>query len=544
MAFDISTERDDAGAGTTVPAPGPRARWPTRVADRWRAASRHQRRLTAGVAAGVAVVLVGGVVAGAAVASHRHDEQLRAAPGGVLSLDGELAEMWRVEAEGGVHAVLAGGAVVLVDGRDAVAREVASGAERWRVTLGAGVRCGPAPRWESSVEWVLPSDLVTCVHGDDDGRSVTVLDGSGDVVGQRALPAAGYGGEDVEVAPAADGGLLVVEHDTGMPAVLDHATVAEAEDAVAGIVTGRASVRVEDAVSGELRFEVPTREHSAENLEVCIVPWDLSAGWSTSFDPATPVRLEVMGGTEVVASPTVVGYRWCGVGGASTTDGVAPGGSRDDVGTSTVPYPGGGWLAPADDGPGRVLLAEDGSVRLVAARGTVLTDPTAVLDGGDPAVLATKGNAVVRLDAGGEELWRADVRESQLLAHVGDVVVVVTDEELVAVDALDGGERWRVRFFDGQTSRVAWATSAVTDGERVTVALRTYPVGDDGEAAGELLTADLASGAVTWTSLGPTATPFVAAVGGHVVLQHELGWEDWDGGDEPSVTSVSILAPR
>ncbi|WP_125206464.1 MULTISPECIES: outer membrane protein assembly factor BamB family protein [Isoptericola] len=555
VSFDVSSdadaglEGDDGGAPAVAEA---RPGWWSRAGERWHRADPRQRRLFAGVAGGLAIVLVGGTAVGAAVASHTQTERLRNSPGGVVSLEGELAAVWRVEG-GGVPVVLPDGLVVLAEGDDAVALDAGTGEERWRAALGADPVCGPQPRLESGVEWAMPSELVTCLHGPTDERAVTVLDAAGDVVGQRELPGAEYGGEDRDVAPAADGGLLVVEHDTDMPDRLDHATQAGARAAIRRVDPEEARVHVEDAVTGDVRFEVPTGAPSGRLLDECAFVWDRSDGsFPRSFDQATPFRIEVSPPRTLVASPALVGYQWCDVGGATTTTGavLVESTGEDAVflgGVAAVEaYSADRFVVPSQDPAsgeiGSDLVGADGSVLLESPTRQVAT-PGASVDADESVVLATDGfgQALTGLDPAGEELWRLDHEAAGVLARAGDVAVVAGNEDLVGVDVTDGTERWRVAMSAPEGRPYAWPTSAVTDGDRVTVAL-TAVTGDD-DQVGELLTVDLATGTARRERLGAGTVPYLAAVDGHLLLQ-ELTVPPDSWVEEADLTSVSVLAPR
>ncbi len=552
VSSDVSFERDDDGVTGVAPeATGPADGWWSRAGARWQRAGRRQRRLVACAAGGVALVLVGGTAVGAAVVSHTQEQRLRAAPGGVVSLEGELAEVWRAPGSG-VLAVLPDGGLVLAEGEDVVAVDAASGEERWRTGLGEELECGPQPRLVSGVEWGIPSDLVTCLHGLAAERTVTVLGASGDVVGQRDLPAAEYGGEDRDVAPAADGGLLVAEHDTGLPAVLDFATEAEAMEAVRAVEPGEASVRVEDAVTGDVRFEVPTGSPDGRLLDECFSVWDRSDGgfWPSTFDEATPFWIQVYPPRELTSSPAVVGYQWCDVGGASTVDGVPLGEQVGNSayyaalasGSSILPVHGGGYVVPGDhEADGSALLDADGAVLLESST-LVVAAPTATVDADESVILATESyEALVGLDPDGEELWRTVQTDPRVLALVGGVAVISEGEELIVVDAQDGTERWWVAPGEQTDDLYTLPTSAVTDGERVTVALMVYR--GEGEVAGDLLTVDLTTGTTTRHPLDTVGIPYVAAVDGHLLLQ-DVAVPDEPGDTGVDVTSVSVLAPR
>ncbi|WP_407320170.1 PQQ-binding-like beta-propeller repeat protein [Isoptericola halotolerans] len=543
VSFDITAEQDEHDDGTS-PRPDPHSGWWQRGVDRWRRADRRQRRRVAGVAGGAALLLVGGAATTVALVSHAHDERLRAAPGGVLSLDGELAEVWRADDVRGISAVLPDGGLVLMDGHAVVARDAASGTERWRADLGPDPSCGPTPRPDVSVEWAMPSELVTCLHGPADERTVTVLDAAGDVVGRRELPATEHGGEHHDVLPAADGGLLVVDHDTGMPAVRDHATESAARAVLEDVEPGEASVHVEDAVTGVVRFEVPTSP-PAGALDECGFIWNLEeSGWPGAFDPAAPYRVAIEFDRSLVSSPSVVSYQWCDVGGAASADGTSftehLEGSLTSAVSAVAPFPGGGHLVSDEHVPGgSVLLADDGSVLIDSPR-TAIALPMAALEIDGGVVLATRPGRVVGLDADGSELWQRELPHARVVAQAGGTAVVHTDDDLVALDVQDGAERWRTTVRALERQELVQLGSAVTDGERIAVAVTRHATETSAdELTGELITVDLGSGAVTQAPL--PARSHLWAVDGHLVLLQQ-GASERPG--EPGLLSVSTLAPR
>ncbi|MDO8147860.1 PQQ-binding-like beta-propeller repeat protein [Isoptericola sp. b515] len=549
VAFDVSADGDEAGRPPGgEPRPPDRPEWWTRAAAWWRAASRRRRRAAVVAVGGALLAVAGASVVGLQVAEQVRADRLRAAPGGVVSLHGDLGEAWSTEASA-VVAVLADGGLAFVDGEDVVVRDVADGTERWRADLGPEPECGPRPRLSSGVEWTLTTDLVTCLHGTAGARTVTVLDATGAQVGERTLDPQPSPEAGVFVAPAAAGGLAVVEHEIDLP---EPRTVenSSAPRVVAGIDPeglGPATLRVEDALTGAVRAE-STAERWPQSLQDCVV---LTADAAGRPRPAT-TRIELKGVREPIATPAVVGYQMCQGGTGMATDGT-PLGVTDVAGVAFAdlpsgelvePFPGGGFVVSrrlagaglvADDGAGPAL-DPDSRVQAPATQvGTV-----------DPAVIATRGSTVVGLASDGETRWETELEgRARVLARAAGVTVVSTDvsTDLVALDDGDGAERWRIDMVHpAPDGRWVWPTSAVTDGERVTVALMegidagpTWP--------GSLLTVDLTSGDAHRTGLDLDGLPWVTAVDGHLLL-HEVRqggpfFRAW-----PEIISVRVLEQR
>lgn|GEM_PF-6829137 len=556
VSFDVSYDAGledgfdasgGAGDGPGVPERGPSWR------DRWRAASPRRRRRIVGSAGAALVVAVGGVGVAGAVQAHVDAERLRESPGGVVSLDGDLTEAWSVDA--GVAAVLAGGGLVGIDGTEAVARAVADGAELWRVELGEAPECGPSPRLTSSVEWTLTADVVTCLHGPDGERTVTVLDADGAVVGQRDLDPERYGA-DVEVVPAADGALAVaaLEAPAWVGREFDSQFAAQsAIDATRGLLD-EASAHVEDAVTGELRAEMPLHDAPASWTSCAFVVSAALTGESERF------RVAVDGSPRPVTTPALTGHSMCGNGGFLTAAGAwvdLPAWTSSDFGVlggldSARPFPGGGIVVPRGD-QGTVLVADDGTERLEGFTRHLLV-PMAQVGEVDPEAVAlgsgTAGLGAILGVAGDEVRWETEpVDGAQVLARTAGTTVVVqqtfhddgdVEVSLVGLDDADGTERWRTDV-SGTEGGVAYPTSAVTDGDRVTLAV--VERGGDGGATFSVRTVDLGSGAETSHPLDVDGVPHVTAVNGHLLL---LVTDEADGywGDDPAVETVRVLEPR
>ncbi|WP_402469760.1 hypothetical protein [Isoptericola aurantiacus] len=510
VSFDVSAGADDSIADAASIA-AERPAGPS-LRERWRTASRRRRRAVAGAAGGIVLVVAGAAVLSGPVMAHAEAERLRSAPGGVLSLDGELAETWGADVDG-LGPVLPGGGLVVLQDDAAVALDVATGEERWRVDLGADPECGPQPTISSGVDWTIGVELVTCLHGTEDERTVTVLGDAGGVVGQRSLEPGTYAGAGRRLAPAADGGLVVVEHETGLPEEFvgggDIFTELDRLEPSASTAT----VEVEDALTGERRFEVPVREVPADRAAV-------SSCYGVQVAEDDTVRARLVG-VDPTATPTMVGYQGCGVEAAATADGRdLLTGSREASGAGyprlwspdRQPYPGGGFVVTGPD-QGSTLLADDGTTvlessdRLLAPRAT---DGTA-----DGLVLAVRGDdVVVATDRAGTELWRRPVGGVDLAVSTAGAVVTSAWRTIVGLDPLDGTELWTVRPDAGTDW---YPVSAVTDGDRVATVVEEYT--DTGEhLASTLLTVDLATGGSRRTPLDDDGDDWPVAVDGQLLL--------------------------
>ncbi|WP_402469757.1 hypothetical protein [Isoptericola aurantiacus] len=516
VSFDVSHDaaRDDGPDG--APAPRAPSGRPGRPSPRawWAAADRRRRRRAVALVAGAAVVVAGAVVAGSALADRTAADRLRAAPGGVLSLDGDLVRTWRVDA-GAVAAVLPDGGLATVEDGALVAHDVASGDERWRVEVGADLLCGPAPRATSGVEWTLPVEEVTCVHGPVGARTVTVLDASGTVVGRRELDAGTYGGPYRSVVPGADGGLVVADYDPGLPTRLEYPTL----DAMFArlpdlpVDTDAAAVHVEDALTAEHRSDVPLQQMTwlERNALQC---YETRSSETNPGLPGPSIVADLTLPTPV-ATATLVTYHGCGVDGTISTDGRSLGADTEafdaghlGTGVERLPVPGGGYVVPT--AAGSALVRDDGTV--VAESPVQIAVPTATDGRSADGLLGVDGDAVVELAADGTELWRAPAERPRVVARTADAVVVAAWDGLAAYRPQSGALRWRLPPPDG----VRWVVpSAVTDGRRAAMAVRA--VGQVAMST-RLVTVDLRTGAATTSSLDVDREAYVAAVAGRALL--------------------------
>ncbi|WP_407320169.1 PQQ-binding-like beta-propeller repeat protein [Isoptericola halotolerans] len=455
LQIDLSPDDGDLGDGGWADAPDGSAGLPTdgpvdpppvwfatRVArplrERWRGMP---RRLRVGVVSGAAVV-VAVTVAGVAVVDARaeaaHAERMAALPGGVADLSEPVTETWRVETDAGVLAVFPGGVVVTQDGTDLLGVDVADGSEVWRHEL------GPA-----------------------------------------RLPYAATVDGPPEMGPAADGGVYVFDH---VDEVLPELDPQEAADALAD---GRAagtwedpSLRVEDALTGELRGEATIALRTAHEVARCEA--DDGPG-------GEPVRWLV---SSVGVTTTATYLSVCN--GASTTlaaDGtVVDGFPSPTVDGETYLATDAGSVVPAADG-------EDG----FTLPGFVL-DPVAV-DSTDGPWLVGRGG-ITAYDTAGEELWSSDTRTGRVVVRADGVAVVQNDADgtFDAVDLDTGKVRWTI---DGAVGTYGWA-GAATDGAVALLAVQ-------GAESTELVALDLGDGVELWRTSHGALDGEVFSVDGHLL---------------------------
>lgn len=110
--------------------------------------------------------------------------------------------------------------------------------------------------------------------------------------------------------------------------------------------------------------------------------------------------------------------------------------------------------------------------------------------------------AVRAYSPAGDELWQApvDVPADSPVAAVGGVVVAIDRDELVALDAATGDERWSA-FAPSESDDTAPEGGVFTDGTRLFTAL-TVVDGETLDITGAIVAVDPASGAELWRS-GP-----------------------------------------
>jgi hypothetical protein len=359
------------------------------------------------------------------------------------------------------------------------------------------------------------------------------------------------------VAPAADGGLFVVEHDPGLPERVEIPADDSGDpwlvlDELERQVT-KGTAHVEDALTGDVRFELPVSQPGGRGAGYCYDTYltnDASVGGESeaTLRPA-----------DVVATPHLVTYERCG----ASARGTAAGASLD-VGEGIDSYGSIGSLWGGADGlqvagDGRFVVPGVGLSTVVDASGETVLRTTSQLvtpsasDGTSGPWIGTQSEDLVALDPEGTSVWRSEGGEVSLLAQTADTVVTVSWEQVVGRDAVDGAERWRVPLtgtdLGGGAVSGDWNPLAVvTDGLRVMVLVQCYD--SVGRESFGLLSVDLATGdhevdmldldgrdGIADSGERGWVLPWLVAVDGHPVL---LGI----GLDEAyrySVTSVATL---
>ncbi|SKC57569.1 outer membrane protein assembly factor BamB family protein [Krasilnikoviella flava] len=484
-----------------------------RAADRVRDALRG-RRLAAAVVL-VAVTLTAVVVD--TVGDRGRLAALRSAPGGVLDLTDQPREVWRVAAEGDAPGGLMGvlGGLVVAQHRDALlGLDVETGERRWEVDLpGSASSCGPGMQVWSGGFQPEAVDRIVCVTqapAADDGAArhstVTVVGADGSVEGSREVE-----GSPSELYPGADGGLVTVDWVGEASPVDPHV----ADDVVSGIADEGAipdgydlRVRVEDAITGELRWDDTVRFDAAVDPSLCV-------RWS---DDGTTSGVDLRGGVQAMVTDRVLWLGGCGIDAWFTPEGVRLD-RPDDPGTfdgfSVEPFTDGGYVVRTDaDGLGARdpadadrLLRDDGTeVREVRGRYLV---PLSTDGGGEGVHLERRGGATVGTDADGDERWRTDVRSTSLLVRTSQVAVVVDEGRRVYGLDLGTGEVLWVRpdLVEGLDAMGAYGPrfvdAAFTDGRLAAFVVPDYARGD----------------VVHWVALD--------AVSGRQLWQVELGGDGW-----------------
>ncbi|WP_454730117.1 outer membrane protein assembly factor BamB family protein [Cellulosimicrobium protaetiae] len=477
---------DDVGAGGSLPrAPG---------GDR-----RRRRWVAAAVVTGVVAVLVGGMLVVDAVTSRDAQERLEVARGAVRPLDVAPTERWTAPAAADRGVGFLPGLLVTVEGDEAVALDLDTGAEAWRAALGGDEAvCGSWSPWELSS---APSRTIVCVAGtgvspfwyDPAARpapgagtaTAIVLDAAGQVVGEREVEIDG-----AVLVPGPDGSLVRAERvgEPGPPSGPPVSVDPGAGETVDGIAGRDVVVTVEDALTGDVRWrsELPFQD----------VPWSC-----TTWDPET-------GGEEIdpdrltlVATETLVDVGGCGVAASFLPDGER----LDDPDLPTdgaVPLAGGRFLVDADRQGStgalradRVLDAE--GVPVLDVPGEVL-DPRATDDPAPGVLLVRDGIDLRAYDDEGARLWTYDgarVPESVYVLAEG-TAVVGTANTVLGLDALSGEQTWS-RFLDdlgGDEGRSAMVTQAFTDGRCAILVLVDPATGTHPR----VVALELSSGSVVW----------------------------------------------
>ncbi|SKC47011.1 PQQ enzyme repeat-containing protein [Krasilnikoviella flava] len=481
-----------------------------RALARWRSLSRRGRvTLAAGTAVVVAAAATAAVGPGLldARADRLRAEAVQGLPGVVGDLSEPLGETWELANGHGTLVTLPGGIVLTTQGTSVSALDAATGEELWQRDVGPYPACGP--QGSSRDDPGTPADTAVCLSGESDDRTVTVLDATGVVLGERSLGPARTDAFD-EAAP--DGAPVVVPAAAGAIAVVEGSTNATAPwpaDDMPDEDTLRAlradgwvdpTLRLEDALTGEVRGEATVRLR-AQDLGECGMTQDEDAAPELMTDPM------------VDASPSVTSLSVC-----SASVLVTPDGAVLDVGPDGAwvrPIPGGGHVLVSEES---TVIDEDGSV--VATVPGFLLPPLVDDDPEGPfLVLVGTGDAEgeLRLTAvgpDGAEEWSTPTDDlGGVLARVAGVVVVQDGGGLVGIDVATGAEVWARRDLleraaDGSGD---WVTGAVTDGTRLLVG-----ISGSGERH-RLVALDLRDGTTVWERERRGYLEGLQSIGGHVV---------------------------
>ncbi|ROS75370.1 PQQ-binding-like beta-propeller repeat protein [Cellulomonas sp. PhB143] len=473
---------------------------PGAATDADRAADRTWHAWRLGVPVGLvglvgAVLLVGGIVD-----AGRDEGRLGQATAALAPLPAEPAPTWTVDvALDGV--VERWGALVTLHEGTAVARDVATGEERWSARVGDGADCGQV---DGRAPATPGTDPLVCVAGAGGERTVVVLDRDGEEVARRDLT---VGGGSVE--PGADGTVLVARR-TGEPvdarALLPYGWTADEQVEVPG---GRgADVVAQDAVTGEERWRTRLAFLAPANIWECV-------GFSDDTAVVDVDRLEVstVGG--------LVHVDGCGVGADLTSAGVrldVPG-SPDAV----VPLEDGTYLrtAPGDgtgSGPvrGRGGTGAGGDVVLDGSGEQVWRAPGSLLvpgasDGSSARTrLVRTQDGLAAFGTDGAERWRDLQDADRVLVQTVDTAVLLEGGDVTAVDLATGERRWEHEVDDG------WQVeSAFTDGDRAV--LWTTSAGNlEGERS-RVTAYDLGDGDRAWRVGSSRIRESVVAVDGSLL---------------------------
>lgn len=528
---ELPPDEGDAGGPDAPDVPRSRLRDTLRRVPR--------RRVIA--AAAVAALALGAGVGVVAVRDHRVAARLATASGGVVALDHAPRARWRVELDHPRPVAVMRGLLVVAaqpadvsEGTDGITLEGVSltdGRARWTTTVPGALTCGGGSALaEPHQDRVGTADELVCVTGTALDH-VVVVGSDGTVTSTRPIEGRGA---DETLFPAPDGTLLRVEQDGSpssvpglrdgvLPYTLDGPLVTRGaqvslEDAVTGGTVWQAVLEGRTAPAGTALWDAGfcltgTGEDASLHLDLDTSPhvelgartvWVAACGLDATLDLATGALLHGK-------NPFAPGYRlWNravqpldGVGYAvELTDDAVPGGSGDvtsrlfrDDGTVVGDVPG------AADNP----WASDGTPATV-----VLTHRVAALSAFDAQSAAERWTTRV-------------VAGTPLLARTASTVLLVSGDELVALDARTGRTRWKNPFWESDPDLGASAQTGpaaifdvLTDGRRA-VLVETLPDETGAPSAPNLrwTAFDLATGHVAWTATSTEGWP--AAIAGHLV---------------------------
>ncbi|CAM3495574.1 outer membrane protein assembly factor BamB family protein [Isoptericola cucumis] len=483
----------------------------------------------------VAVVVVAALALTALVVDTVGDrgrlEALRAAPGGVLDLVDQPRELWRVGAEGDLPGGLAGvlDGVVAVQHRDRLLGiDPADGERRWSARLpDAASGCGPGmDLWSRSFQ-MASADQIVCVSatggsgGDADPdveadtrerSTVTVVDADGTVLASRTVMAS-----HTMLFPGPDGGLVVVrwvgEARTDEPGRdgaergLERLSVEELMAGDGGPVIEDGydlQVRLEDAATGEERWSRTVPFDGTVDPSLCV-------RWS---DDGAVSGVELRGGVQTLVRQDLLWVAGCGIDAWLTGDGDRLDRTDDPTtfeGFAVWPLGSGGFVAQEEADPAAAgqdgrepvarLLGPDGE-RRHALDGSYLV-PMSGDGGGQDVQLLRRDDAVVAVDADGEDLWSRDLEAAAFAARTSQVAVVVDEDRAVhGLDLATGEELWsREDLLDGIETAYSRGFSpevvdaAFTDGRAAVLVVAGGPQADQVH----WLAVDVTTGEDLWT---------------------------------------------
>jgi outer membrane protein assembly factor BamB len=521
LLIEIDTSSDGSGSGADDGAhPGDGAPEPPRPSgfarrvtgparERWQGLPRRAR--VAAVAGTVAIVLVGtgGAVVLDARADAAHAERMAALPGGVADLSAPLEQTWEVATDTGAVALLDGGLLVTVVGTEALAVDAATGEVAWRQELGQMIECGTTDVW-SIGGGMEPQATVTCLVGRPE-RSVVVLGADGEVVGRRDLGVTTVmDSSEPAVREFAmitgDGGIAVGDQVDLELSSDDPQEALEELEALRADGTWRdPALRIEDALTGEIRGQGELTLETAADLAACAAYADNGAGGMWISGGAYG---DAFGGASLSLCDEQLRL---------DADGTV-----SDAGVYGRVALFGDWAMELSE-DGSTVTGPDGEEFFV--EGYVMSPGVTDTFGGPFLAVTASGTAAFAED--GTELWASqdEVQPENFVANVGGVFVVqLAGGRVAALDAATGEERWN-REVDPDAEAFGYPMMSLTDGSTVLLVVGA------GSAA-RLVALDLADGRTLWESEIEGDTSQVLTVDGQVVLA-DLGGDavtnSWTG---------------
>jgi outer membrane protein assembly factor BamB len=516
LIFDIDTGADGSSSGG--PDDGPsvaeeptRRSWFTRrvtgpARERWQALSRRTRRAVVAGATALAVLGTGTAVvldarADAALAAHMVEQ-----PGGVADLSVPWEQTWRVETDGGPMAVLDGGLLLARSGPEAIAVDAATGDIAWRHDLGELMECGSGHVYAPLNH--QPVDQVVCLTGSPQ-RTATVIAADGEILGTRDLGEVSstlvWNRGTVEVAAAVgDDGIAVGRRvDVDLTATDVETALAELDEMRAAGTWQPVSVRVEDALTGEVRGEVTLDLTTAEDVAGCLN----SAGTGDGTVWITSEPHPYAGGINVSLCEQRV---------VLESDGSTAENDRQPFGDGYA----------EDAGDGRTLVVDGDGTETVVDGWIALARAD---DGFDVPLLAwgPQGGLTAYLD--GEQRWTAELEINEILVAAAGTIVVGEGSAVVGLDAATGERLWTHEDAWEPNAFLGGSSGSLTDGR---AALLTGP-GEGGTA--RFVALDLTDGAVRWQDEIKAPTAGLLAVDGHAVVVENDGNGYTIGGDGDSI---------